>query len=148
METIDNSKNKIDEQDRFEKALYDKVNKNLNLMFTFTNLNKTYGKMAISQKVKDWYTEILYKKDIDAIHTKIDCAKIFLDMIKERLDEDKDFYAAMCAIKKRRLIVAVYYKHKLKKVLESLPIVDEILNNNKILQQAILDYKHNTNILN
>ena len=101
----------------------------------------------MSHKIKEWYTEILYKTDIDGILLKTDSIKIFLDMIKERLGEDKDFYEAMYAIKRHRLIVGVYYKHKLEKVLESLPIIDEMLKNNKILQQAIKDYKQNTKVL-
>lgn len=147
MDTIDDFKNKIDEKYKFEAALYNVVNKNLNLMFVFANLNKPYGKMAMSHKIKEWYTEILYKTDIDGILSKTDSIKIFLDMIKERLGEDKDFYQAMYAIKKHRLIVGVYYKHKLEKVLESLPIIDEMLKNNKILQQAIKDYKQSTKVL-
>ena len=101
----------------------------------------------MSHKIKEWYTEILYKTDIDGILLKTDSIKIFLDMIKERLGEDKDYYEAMYAIKKHKLIVGAYYKHKLEKVLESLPIIDEMLKNNKILQQAIKDYKQNTKVL-
>lgn len=147
MDTINNSNNKIHEKYKFEAARYNMANKNLNLIFVFSNLNKPYGKMAMSQKIKEWYTEILYKTDIDGILSKTDSIKIFLDMIKERLGEDKDFYEAMYAIKKHKLIVGVYYKNKLEKVLESLPIIDEMLKNNNILQQAIKDYKQNTKVL-
>lgn len=147
MDTINNSNNKIHEKYKFEAARYNMTNKNLNLIYVFANLNKPYGKMAMSQKIKEWYTEILYKTDIDGILLKTDSIKIFLDMIKERLGEDKDYYEAMYAIKKHKLIVGAYYKHKLEKVLESLPIIDEMLKNNNILQQAIKDYKQNTKVL-
>ena len=53
MDTINNSNNKIHEKYKFEAARYNMVNKNLNLIFVFSNLNKPYGKMAMSQKIKE-----------------------------------------------------------------------------------------------
>lgn len=44
MDTINNFNNKIHEKYKFEAALYNMVNKNLNLIFVFANQTNLMGK--------------------------------------------------------------------------------------------------------
>lgn len=129
------------EKYKFDVIFTDKVNKNLNLMFVFANLNKAYGKMGICVKIREWYTEILQNRDVDETLAKTNSSKKFLQMIKERLEEDKDYYSTMYRIRKYRLFSKLYYKHKLENILECLPIIDEVDENNIVLRQAALNFK-------
>ena len=142
---MDNYTDMLNELDAFEIDLYDKVNQNLNLMYVFSQLNKEYGKSAICQKISEWYTEIQLEKSVDERLIKINSIKDYLEMIIERLGEDKEFYMTMLEIKKRKFFSKLFYRRKLDSVLEVISIINDVTVNNDNIKSDLINRQKQNN---